>query len=199
MLNMDAPPVAPMAMPALSPEQLLELARARQNMKRIRRAVFMSKLDGWTLAVFGSLTILFGLMSLAGWLVGGALVIVAIVELRAGDRLAKLDPTAPKTLAFNQLFLGGVLAAYAIWNLVSPPQLSKEFLQQAGDLKSAGIDVQEMTRSISQMIYATLLGVAVLGMGLMALFYWRRKAQVETYLAQTPPWILTMQRAGFSF
>lgn len=102
---------------SLSPEQLTELAAARARSKKIRRAITVATLDGWATAIFAALTFLGGLFHWLGFVLGGAMAIVAYVEFTGAHRLRTLDVTAPRALALNQIFLGSVLLLYAIYSL----------------------------------------------------------------------------------
>ena len=57
----------------------------------MRRAVNVARFDGWTIGLFGALTLLFGLTTLSGVLLGGGMIAVAAFELRGANRLARLD------------------------------------------------------------------------------------------------------------
>lgn len=182
----------------MTAEQLRDLQLARQRMKRIARAVSTGKFDGWTLAVFGGCTAVFGLMSfsLVGMLIGTVLCVIAIIELREVDRLARLEPRAARILCYNQLALGGSLVVYAVWNLLAGPLLSPELKQSSSQLQDLGIDVAGMMHSIYTLVYWGLIAIAIAAQGSMALFYLRREKMVKDYAVETPAWIAQLQQAG---
>jgi hypothetical protein len=181
-----------------TPQQMQELAVARKAMKGIRRAVFMAQMDGWSLAVFGALTLVCGLSSATAILVGLGLGAVAFVELKTIPKLKQLDPAAPKTLGYNQLALAAILILYAIWNLISPVKLSDELSAASPQIRSIMGDPQSLLNLVNNLVYFALIAIAIFAQGSMALFYFRRTKIVTDYLAQTPPWIIQMQQAGFS-
>ncbi|CAN5416169.1 hypothetical protein BH10PLA1_BH10PLA1_12950 [soil metagenome] len=194
---MNIPPPLPTSSP-FSPQQMQELMVARVAMKSIRRAVFMAQTDGWSLAVFAALTLVCGFSSLTAILVGLGLGVVAFVEIRAIPRLKQLDPKSPQTLGYNQLALAGILICYAAWNLLFPSNLSQDLINSAPELKSAGFDVGALEDQMNHLIYFALIIVALGAQGSLALFYFRRTKIVQSYIANTPPWIVEMQRAGFN-
>ncbi len=186
-------------LPSLSPQQLQEMADARIAMKPIRRAIFAANFDGWSLAVFAFLSLICGFSSITGILIGVGLGTVAFVELRGISGLRKFEPKTARTLGYNQLALAGILVLYAAWNLIFPPSLSKELQSASPDLKAAlgGYDLNSINTQINYVIYFTLIAVAVFAQGSLAIFYFRREKTIREYLANTPPWIVQMQRAGF--
>ena len=190
-------PPLPTASP-FSPQQMQEMAAARDAMKGIHRAVWMGQMDGWSLAIFGGLTLICGLTSPTAILVGLGLGTVAFVELRTLPKLKQLDPKAPNVLAYNQLALAGILIVYAVWNLAFPAALSDEITKAAPELKQMLGDVQGLSDLINRLVYYALIMVAVGAQGSMALFYFRRTKMVRDILTNTPPWIIQMQQAGFS-
>lgn len=199
-------PAPPIAAPQLSPENVAQLHAARSAMAKIRRAASIASFDGWTIGVFGALTLLVGLTDPTSIIMGLGLLAVAFVELRFGARLRQLEPGAARALGWNQIALGSLLVAYAAWRLTavlhgrggggggeyadiigSDPQLAR-MLEP----------VEGLTRLVMTAVYTTLIGVGLLGQGSLALYYFTRQAHVRTYLVQTPPWIIEMQRAGMS-
>jgi hypothetical protein len=183
----------------LSPEHLQQLATAHQRARKIRRALAVAQFDGWTVAIFAGLTLLFGIFSPVGLLIGLAMAAVAFFEFRGAAQLRRLDLDAPKRLALNQLFFGSVLLAYAIYALwkvfyTHNPQLD----QVTQSLRDAGVqlDLRQLERTIALLIYGALAAVAIFGQGGTALYYFTRRKHLESYLRDTPPWILQAQRAG---
>jgi len=199
---MPTPPPIPSASP-FTPEQMTQLADARKALKPIRRAVTVANMDGWSLAVFAGLTVICGLSSVTALLVGAGLGVVAYIELRAIPRLRELDPTVANTLGYNQLALAGVLIVYSVFSLVHPSPALKEAITNSAELKNAGLDpemfkgMESLESLINNAVYFTLIAVAVFVQGSTALFYFRRKHMIESYLTQTPPWIVQMQKSGY--
>ena len=76
--------------------QLQELALARTRYARIRRACSIALLDAWGLAIFAGLTMVCGISSPSGLVLGMAMALVAIVEFRESSKLRRLDRDAPE-------------------------------------------------------------------------------------------------------
>ncbi len=191
--------------PGLTPDQLRALAEARARGAKIRRAITIAYFDFWSVGIFGALTLLGSLLSFSwpGLLVGIAMVTVAIVEFRAAQELKKLDPTAPRRLAINQLFFGLTLFTYAAYTLFvglrDPGQysgiLASQMPPELADSSMVG-SINDITKLILILLYGTLALVAVTVQGGTALFYFSRAKYVNIYLASTPDWVLQAQRSG---
>ncbi len=200
---MSTPPPIQNASP-FTPEQMVQMADARKAMKPIRRAISMAQMDGWTLAIFAGLTVICGISSVTALLVGAALGVIAYIELSNIPRLRQLDPTVAKTLGINQLALAGVLIVYAAFNLLHPSPALQNALGKSAELKNAGLDpsmfkeFDSLGSLLNQLVYGSLLVIAFGVQGSTALFYFRRKKMIETYLALTPDWLLQMQKSGFN-
>ena len=195
-----APPPPPPPFAGLSPEHLRQLTEARQRATKIRRAISVAKFDGWSVGMFGALTFLVGAISFSwiGLLLGGGMLAVAWVEFRGADRLRRLDAGATKSLAFNQLVLGGLLLTYAIyslWGVYHTHDPAFDELRGMGNVPGIG-DIDNIAHLIGLLIYGTLAAVAIFGQGGTALYYHTRRRHIESYLRDTPPWIVEAQRAG---
>jgi len=186
--------------PPLTPDQLAQLTAARLAGRKIRRAVSVATFDGWTIAIFAALTFLCGLSSPATILLGLGMAVVSYVELTNAAKLRRVDPSAPRRLAFNQLALASMLILYALWSLHT--QSDNKELQSLIASEPAAAEMlkslQPLVQRITVAIYASLIAVAILAQGGTALFYYTRTKHIQAYLAQTPPWILQLQKAGFA-
>jgi hypothetical protein len=197
------PPPLPagVAAPQLSPENLHQLHLARTAMRKVRRAAAVATIDGWTIGTFGVLTALVGLFDVTGVVMGLGMVAIACVELRGAARLRRLEAPAAAALGWNQIALGTLLLAYAVWRLTVVMRGGGEYAAIAASDPQIGRMLEPfegLTRLVLQTVYGTLIAVAVFGQGSMALYYFTRRAHVRSYLSQTPPWIIEMQRAGVS-
>jgi hypothetical protein len=181
---------------------LEQIAVAKKRGKKIRRALGVATLSAWTTAVFGGLTVIFSITSPVGLLLGAGMCIVAFIEFRSVGELKRLDATAPRRMAINQLafgvmlFLYGAINFYTSWRatnseILSDPQiaqLSPEVADMAG----------KWERGITMAVYAIIMLAAFLGPGLTAWYYNTRTRYIKDYVSQTPQWILDLQRAGMS-
>lgn len=187
-----------------SPEHFAALQAANQAGRTIRRAARVAAVDGWTIVIFGALTMLVGVGDVLTMAIGGVMVMIGAVEVKGGARLKMLDAGAARVLGWNQVVLGTLLLAYAVWRLVA--------LRHGGAgadlsavLGTAGADpevkqmlggVEELARQIMLWVYVTVAAVAVGGPGMLAWYYFSRARHVRAYLERTPGWIVEMQRAG---
>ena len=191
--------------PQLTEAHLQQLAAARVAAKRLRRAAGVANFDGWTLAFFAGLTLIFAIVGfdVQGIVGGVALTTIAFIELRGAARLRVLDPAAPRILALNQLALSALIILYAIWRLY---QLSKGKVDlgpgfddpvfndpTVGSMKG---DASDMAKQLMLLLYGGLIAIAVFAQGGLALYYFTRAQTLRSYLEQTPPWILQMQKSG---
>lgn len=197
----DASAAAPSAGPALSPENLRQLADARERSKKLRRAISIAKFDAWTVGVFGGLTLLVGIFTIVGWLLGGALLAVAFIEIRAARDLARMDSRAPRRLGLNQIALGTALFTYAmfgLWTVLHGPDPLAETLRQAPEAAEMLAPYSDLIRMTGVAIYVGVALVAIFAQGGMALYYFSRAKHLRAYIAQTPQWVIDFDRAAAS-
>lgn len=167
-------------------------------MKKVRRAAGVATISGWTLAVFAGLTllgVLFG--DLTALVLGLALTVCAVNELRGASMLRRLDLRGPTTLGWNQVALGIVIVAYAGWSLyraVQQPPLASV----GGSTGDPEIDqmVTSLTTTVTYAFYAGLAATGVVAPGLTALYYFTRARHVRRVLDETPPWVIQTLRAA---
>jgi hypothetical protein len=183
----------------LGPQQVQEMDQARARYKLIRRAITSANFFGWSVAIFGGLSLLCTFMDFgfASLFVSFGLCAIGYVELTHVARLKKLQPESARVLGYNQFALAAVLTIYALWQLAFPTPLSAEARAQLDQVKSV-MDLEAMERLVRVAVYVTLIAVAVLVEGSMAFFYFRREAMVRDFLANTPPWIIAMLQNGMS-
>jgi hypothetical protein len=190
------PPIT--ASEPLSPQQHQEWIQARQRGKKVRRAVRSARFQGWSIGIFAALTILFSLSDPPGLLLGIGMAVVAWMQFAGARRLAALDAPAARMLGWNQLALGGMLVLYALWKLMhaGDAPLPPEVLAAGAGANLGPMlqSVQDLTRLIMVVVYATVALVAVVGQGWMAWYYFSRQSHIRRYVAQTPAWIANLQR-----
>jgi hypothetical protein len=194
-----APTLSRAPVPPLTDEHLRQLAASHAQTLKIRRAIGIARFDGWTVGIFGALTLLFGITTVSGVVLGGALGVIAYVEMRASLRLRKLQPASTRVLGFNQLGLACVLITYAAWRIYHEMNGTGEYAAIAAsdaDLGRVLQPVEDLTRFFILAMYGGLIAVAVFAQGGLALYYFTREKYVRAYLAHTPDWVLAVQRAG---
>lgn len=186
--------------PAFTPEQMKQLAEARRVGAKVRRAMRVATLSGWTISIFAGLTILFSLFDPAGLVLGLGMGVVGWMELQGAARLRRLDPTAAGALAYNQLILGVLLLGYAAWGLYhalgAPMMAMDPALAASPEVAAMMRPYEGLARLISLVVYVTLAVVAVFGQGGAAWYYASRGKYIREYVQHTPAWIIQLQRAG---
>jgi hypothetical protein len=155
--------------------------------------------DGWTVGAFGGLTFLCGLGTVSGALVGSGMMVIAFVELQAANRLRRLETGAARVLGFNQVALAALLLAYAVFGvygvLYGPSEYAAIVAAEPEVGRALG-PIEDLTKTFSLAVYVIVMLVAVFFQGGMAMYYFGRAALVRNYLAQTPAWVVSVQRAG---
>jgi hypothetical protein len=192
------PPLPPAASP-LSAEHLQQLAAAKVTGKRISRAVAVARFDGWSIAAFAGLTLLFGFTSLPSIVMAAGLGAVAFMELRGAGRIRQLQAEAARVLGFNQLALGALLIAYAVWQIYGQLTGTGEYAQIAASdpqLAQMLAPVEDITRMIVLGVYGGMIVVSLVAQGGLAMFYFTRAKYIRDYVQQTPAWIVTLQKTG---
>lgn len=175
----------------LSPVQLDELATAMKRAGKIRAAARAAAFTGWTSLALGALSLVLSLFSPVGVLVGGALLAVAWNELEGRKQVLRFDPQGPRRLARNQLWLLAVVAVYCGWAIYqarfnSDPDVSQ--LEEALGLESGFV------AGATEMVYAIVFLVAALFQWGMYRYHAARISLMRSYLAETPPWVVEIQR-----
>jgi hypothetical protein len=177
---------------APSPAHLAQLGAARLASKKIRRVIAVANFDGWGIAVFAAITLVFSLTSLSGILLGLGMAYVAWRELSSAAALGRLDIGATRRLASNQLVLCALLILYFAWSLY-------QSLNETGDyseILAASPGTAGMVRAGTIIVYGGLIVGSMLFQGGTAWYYSSRGKVVEQYLAATPQWIIDYQRGG---
>jgi hypothetical protein len=189
------------AQTTLTPAQVAQILNAQRSATKVRRAAGVARFDGWMIATFAALTILTGFTSASALLLGVGMFAVATIEFRGADRLRRLEPTAAKTLALNQLGLGAMLIAYSAWQLYLTHTTPSSFAAAAG----AGSDPQlahmmgsldQLATTLTSAVYVLLICIAIFIQGGTALYYFSRQRHLDDHVNRTPKWVTDLQRAG---
>ncbi len=199
--DLSASNVAPAA---LTPEQLAEIARAKQRGVKLQRAVRVATTDAWITAIFAVGAILTSCGGIDQLAIGIALAWVAFTSFRGAARLKRFDRSAPGRLAFNQVFLASAIILYAAYELWAISAGKSALLQAlAGNASYGGLgDMGQAVDSIRDLIiwalkatYILLMLGTIVGQGLTAMYYRSRLQILEDYLDQTPQWVVDLQKA----
>ena len=201
---MTQPPPLNLASPAVtapSPQHLEQIAAAKKRGRTIQRCASVANLSGWTIAVFGALTFITSIGSIVGMALGIAMCVLSHFEFKGGKEIRRLDPTAPRRLAMNQLILGAAVLVYSVaslWIALHQPSEIDQALGKEAQLSSMVGSIHDMERMIYVALYSGMVAAAIIGCGGTAIYYARRKTFIERYLRETPSWIVDLQRAGMS-
>ena len=200
---MTQPPPLNLASPAVtapSPQHLEQIAAAKKRGRTIQRCASVANLSGWTIAVFGTLTFITSIGSIIGMALGIGMCVLSHFEFKGAKEIRRLDPTAPKRLAMNQLIFGAAILIYSAASLGialhQPSELDRE--AKEAQLESMVGSIHDMERMVYIGLYSGMGAAAIIGCGGTALYYARRKPYIEAYLRETPSWIIELQRAGMS-
>ena len=66
-------------------------------------------------------------------------------------------------------------------------------------LAKALAPIEDLMRLVTLAANAGLIAVAVLAQGGLAAYYFSRVKHVQAYLAQTPAWVVAVQKSGSTF
>jgi len=186
------PDLEPSASP-ISPEQQEEFAEAGMKLAKILRAGKMASVSGWTLVVFGVISALLGLGSVTGMLVAGALLALGWNELRGRALLMALDPEGAKALGWNQLYILGLVVVYCLWQIYSGLAHPNPQLVELEEL--VGID-EGVVAQLTLVVYTSVMVITAVAQGLFSRWHFAREKMLKTYLEETPPWIVTLQKTS---
>lgn len=204
---MSDPTTTPAAGGPLTDADHLAVAEAQRRGQKIRRAAAVAAFNGWVLATFAGLSALFvvfsaalGGLSASGLLVTVGLAALAWGEFRGRTRLLRFDPSGATLLGWNQVGLLALIVAYCAWSLyagLSQPNAISQEIQANSELRAAlgsGGEIDDLYKMLVVAVYGSVIALSVLFQGLNALYYFSRRKHVEAYLAETPDWVVALQR-----
>ncbi len=207
-----APPAVPAASASVGPltfEHMQQLAAADVRAKKLRSAAGVAKFNGYTLAVFSVFSLMWGLGELAidgfnvrvlDWetfIVGAGLGAIAWNELRGRTMLMQFQPRSTSVLGWNQLALLVLIVIYAAWMLCKSllgPGVTDQVLKQQPGLDNMLGDMKGLERMITIAVYGSLIAGTLIFQGLNSLYYFTRGRLLRSYIAETPPWVVELQR-----
>ena len=177
----------------LSPEEHETLRIANEGLnKRILGAAKVATFNAWSLAVFGGLSLMTGLFSLTGLVVGAGLLAFARHEFRGRALLRKLDTEGPRILVRNQIGLAGGVLAYCAWSSYGAwVNRGDELAALEAALGVSADDVAGLTVAV----YAIIFVVTGIVLAFTARYHSVRGRRLEQYLGETPEWVVDIQRS----
>jgi hypothetical protein len=177
-----------------------EIASAHDRAKKIRKAAGVANFNGWVTGIFAVSSAPFALFSLPGFIVSVGLAIVTYNEFKGRKRLLRFDPGAAELLGWNQVGFLVLIVCYCIWMLVMGLMSAGPFaaeLEAKPELREVfdsveGFDV--LYKLIIAAVYGLVIVLSVVFQGLNALYYFTRRKHIESFVRDTPDWVLDLQR-----
>lgn len=179
-----APPPTP---EPLSTADRAALEAAAKEAHTLLRPARVATVNGWTIAVFGGLSLLWALTLGGGLLVAVALLGVAWNEFRGRDRLRALDPEGARILGWNQCLLAAVVATYCGFAIASARAAPDPSLAELREAVGISTDV---VAQLTTLVYGAVIVVVVVAQGLLARWHFARGPRIEAFLRDTPDWIV---------
>jgi hypothetical protein len=194
----DAPP------PRLSADQLAELEGAQRELGKLRRAAGVAKFNSVTsivIGIFAGFGVLIGLILGSfdglGLVVTVGLLTIAWNEGRARKKLLQLVPGSARQLGWNQLAFLALIAAYCLYQIfyvVNQPNAFDDAVAQYPEMADTIGSLAEMSHTVGRLIYQAVLAISVVTVGGNAWYYFACNRRLDVYLAETPSWVLDIQR-----
>jgi hypothetical protein len=161
----------------------------------LRRVLKVSRLNGWSVAIFAGLCSLVTLVSgdPVGVSVGLLVTLGGALEVRGHRMLQHGDAAGMKWLVRSQLVVLGTIWVYAATRLVSfDAELLSELITPdlRASLNEVGLtteDILPLVRRFFYLLYGSVMAATLIYQGGLALYYRRRTALVAQALAAPPP------------
>ena len=177
-------------MMSMTDEERARLREASRLHRPLAKAADVGRRNGTSIAICGLLTLLasgFG-PDLLGLAIGCVVTVTGFIERRVAPRLLRADAGAAVMLARNELALMAGIVVYALIQISLADANSAELSRQVGGTGDMGLDIADLSKSLTQMIYVTVAAVTVLYQGGMARYFLRRREHAAAYLAGAPDW-----------
>jgi multisubunit Na+/H+ antiporter MnhE subunit len=179
--------------PSLTPEQKQAIGDAKAREASFAGAAKVAAFNGWTFGFFAAISILFGLFSIPGFLVGVGLAAVTRNEFVGRKRLLAYDPEGLELLWRNQIGLMALIVAYCAWSLYRAVAFPDPGLADMTEI--IGQEGVALMQELTAGAYVAVIVLTVLFQGLNARYYFVRIARLREYLRDTPSWVLDLQRS----
>jgi hypothetical protein len=174
-----------------------ELSLAKRRAKTIDKAARVAAFNGWTSGIIAMLSAPFAPFSIEGFLMTVALGIVAWNEFQGRKRLLAFDPTSATFLGWNQFGFFAFITAYSLWmihsslgSFAADMQAHPELTEALGPLEG----FESLYRQFVVVFYGTVILFSAIFQGLNAVYYFTRRKHIDTYVRETPAWVLDVQR-----
>ncbi len=183
----------------LSLSHLRMLGSSVQSARPVRKASGYARMSGWMTLLAGAMSVLFSIGSLPGMILGLALAGFGMRELGLARRMDRLDGSAPVWLAINQLMLGAVLIAYAVYkvatydsadSMIAGSLASDPTIASSPELAGTMDQLTQIEYLLSMGIAGVLVVVAFVVQGGTALYYITKRKRVNELRTHCPEWVL---------
>jgi hypothetical protein len=177
----------------LSPAQVEVLNAGQERAGSFLSASRVAAFNGWTIGFFAVVSILFGLTSPTGLLIGAGLAVIARNEFAGRRRLNAFDVSGLELLWRNQIGFMALIVVYCLWAIFGPSADLDPAVAQL--LEELGEDTGALVESLKMIVYSAVIVGTVIFQGLNARYYFVRVALMRAYLRDTPQWVLDVQGA----
>lgn len=200
----DTSPIAGGGEGPLSAEQLRQLQQADLRAGKLRKAGGLAMFNGVTIACFAVVSaafwlasLLFGRLDVPAAVMAAGLGVVAFHEFKGRRLLRNFDRRAPRLLGWNQVGLMALLIGYCAWQIadaaLGPNPYADAIARQPVLARTLG-PIGRLYMLLTLTIYGGVIVATTIFQGLNALYYFTRAKLLAAYVAETPEWILALQR-----
>ena len=192
-----APGAAPAAPGPLTADQQSELADAGRRARKATGAAKVAAFNGWCTAVFAGLCAPFAAFSLTALVLGLGLGVIAYNEFRGRRLIRAFDLRGPRLLGWNQVGLMALVVLYSVAQLhagLTGPNPYAAQLSAEPQLAEMLGPIEDLQRLLVLAVYGTVVALTILFQGANAVYYFTRAKHIRNYLAQTPGWVVELQR-----
>lgn len=178
--------------PGMSADQQQELTWANERVGAFMGAVKVATFNGWTVGFFAVVSLLFAFTSVTAFVMAVGLAVVAWNEFRGRTMVRAFRPDGLQLLGRNQLGFVVLLVGYGLWGIYrtmagTTPELA--------ELDSLMPSASELVETLTVAVYVGVIVLSLIFQGLNARYYFIRATRMREYLAETPQWILDLQRS----
>ena len=154
--------------------------------KSLRRVLFISAMDGWSVALFAGLCTFISLLGFEwiGIFIGGIITACGVLELRGRRQIIDGNAGGLKWLVRAQVIILVTVLLYASENLLAYNEaalLAEITPEIRNAMSQAGIsfnDLRPMLKPVYFGLYLTVIGLTILFQGGLALYYQSRRTKV---------------------
>ena len=190
--------------PTLDESHYQQLEHLVRLAKPARKAASYAGFSGWMTLMAGVIQLPFAIRNPPMLLLCVVLAGIGTRELSLRRKMLRLDSSAPKKLALNQIVLGITLASYAIYKLMQPSGPSvltssiatDPMLQSTPEVAGMLDGMAQLEQLVMASVYVLLIVLAVFVQGGTAGYYALKSFPLRRRHKQTPLWCLRVYQAA---